>query len=305
MERVLIIYNPTSGKNSERLGFEDVVLTFDWYNFDVTAVKTEGIGDATKIVKENIHNSDLVVCCGGDGTFNEIATGMIQCESRIPLIYIPNGSTNDFANTIGVTKDIEEQIELYKGGSINRYDVGLFNNKYFNYVASFGVGTDSSYLTSQKMKNALGYSAYRINGFVLQLPHHIKSVHAYPMKIEYDNGVIEDSFYFGAISNTNVVAGLFKYDNLGIKLNDGKFECLFVRGVRNVPDMFKLLNKLVKQDYDGDQIVTFTTSKLKIVGLEETAWTLDGEFGGKHKNIDVDVNAGALNIVSPRSKFFD
>ncbi len=304
MNRVLMVYNPTSGKNSKRKKPDEIIRIFKNNGFAVTEKTTTCVGDATEIVKHNLEGHDLVVCCGGDGTFNEAVNGMMALHTQKPLMYVPMGTTNDLANTLGVTRDIEKQIELYKKGYVNSYDIGDFNNNHFNYVASFGVATDTSYMTSQKLKNALGYAAYKINGLILRLPHCIKTLRAYRMKIEYDGGVLDDDFYFGAVSNTNVVAGLFKYDKLGIKLNDGKFECLFVRGVKNVPDVFKIVKKVVDQNYDGDQIITFRTSKLKIIGVDETAWTLDGEFGGNHKNIDISVNPGAINIVSPPSKYF-
>ncbi len=304
MNKALMIYNPTSGKNSNRKKPDEVIRIFKGYGFSVTEKTTTCVGDATEIVKHNLEGHDLVVCCGGDGTFNEAVNGMMALQTKKPLMYIPMGTTNDLANTIGVTNDIEKQIELYQKGYVNSYDIGSFNGNHFNYVAAFGVATDTSYTTSQKMKNVMGYAAYKLNSYVLRLPHYIKTLRAYHMKIEYDGGVLEDDFYFGAVSNTNVVAGLFKYDKMGIKLNDGKFECLFVRGVKSVPDVFKIVKKVVNQDYDGDQIITFKTSKLKITGADETAWTLDGEFGGNHKNIDVDINLSAINIVSPPSKYF-
>ena len=304
MKKVLMVYNPTSGKNSARKKPDEIIRIFRENGFSVTEKTTTCVGDGTQIVKDNLEGHDLVACCGGDGTFNEAVNGIMALDSKKPLMYIPMGTTNDLANTIGVTKDIEKQIDLYKKGYVNSYDIGSFNNNHFNYVASFGVATDASYMTSQKFKNMFGYAAYRVNGFILRMPHYIKTLRAYQMKIEYDGGVLEDDFYFGAVSNTNVVANLFKYDKLCIKLNDGEFECLFIRGVKGVPDVFHLLKKVIDQDYDGKQIITFRTKKLKITGAEETAWTLDGEFGGNHKNIDIDVNAGAINIVSPPSKYF-
>ncbi len=304
MINVLMIYNPTSGKNSKRKKPDEIVRVFKKEGYAVTEKTTTCAGDATEIARENSNGHDLVVCCGGDGTFNEVVNGIMQANSDVPIMYIPMGTTNDFASTIGVTNDVEQQLALFKSGCINNYDIGSFNEKFFDYIACFGVASDSSYATSQKMKNLLGYAAYRINGFIFRMPHYIKTLRPYHLKIEHDGGVIEDDFYFGAISNTNVVAGLFKYDKLNIKLNDGKFECMFVRGVKSVNDAFGLLDKVIKQDYDGDKFVMFTTNHLKITG-EEAAWTLDGEFGGEHEEIEIDVKPGAIKIVSPPSKYFN
>ncbi len=304
MEKVLIVYNPTSGKNSTRKKPDEVIRIFKNNGFSVTEKTTTCVGDGTQIVKENLEGHDLVACCGGDGTFNEAVNGLMSLGANTPIMYIPMGTTNDLAHTIGVTRDIEKQIELYKKGYVNSYDIGTFNGNHFNYVACFGVAADCSYLTPQYLKNMFGHAGYVVNVLVFKLAHYIKTLRSYHMKIEYDGGVIEDDFYFGAVSNTNEVAGIFKYDKLGIKLNDGMFECLFVRGVKSVPDVFYLVKKIIDQDYDGERIITFRTSKLKITGVDEVPWTLDGEFGGNHVDVDISVEDEAINIVAPTSKYF-
>lgn len=305
MEKILMVYNPTSGKDSARIKPDEIIRIFKENGFAITEKTTTCVGDATQIVKNNMEGHDAVICCGGDGTFSETVNGMMALNSKKPIMYLPMGSTNDFANTVGAVKDVEKQIELYKKGYINTYDIGTFNNnRYFSYIASFGIATGTAYLTPQKFKNKLGHTAYLLDSFIFRFPQHVKSLKAYQMKIEYDGGVIEDGFYFGAISNTNSVGGFFKYDKLDIKLNDGEMECLFVRGVKSVPDVFYLVKKVKDQDYDGKRIITFKTKHLKITGVDEAAWTLDGEFGGNHKDIEASVCPHAVNIVSAPSKYF-
>ena len=223
MNKVLVILNPRAGKNSSRKSQDDVIRAFKDYGFEVTEKVTTCVGDATEIVKHNIEGHNLVACCGGDGTFNETMNGVIAANTQVPIMYIPMGTTNDLANTIGVTNDINSQIELFLNGNINSYDVGKFNERHFSYVASFGVGSDASYRTSQKWKNRLGYLAYLLDGFVFGLPHQIKNLKPHHIVIETEDNVIDDNFYFGAVSNSNEVAGLFKFEKQGIKLNDGIF----------------------------------------------------------------------------------
>lgn len=304
MNKVLVILNPRAGKNSSRKNQDDIIRIFKDYGFSVTEKVTTCVGDATEIVKHNIKGHNLVACCGGDGTFNETMNGVIAANTQVPIMYIPMGTTNDLANTIGVTKDISAQIELFLNGNINSYDIGRFNNRHFSYVASFGVGADASYNTSQKWKNRLGYLAYLLNGFVFGLPHQIKNLKPHHIVIETDDGVIDDNFYFGAVSNSNEVAGLFKFNKQGIKLNDGIFEVILVKKVRGVLDAFRLVKKIRDEDYDGVQIINFKTTKIKMTCDEELPWTLDGEFGGKHNNVDIDVLYGRVNLVSPPSKYF-
>ena len=304
MKKMLFIMNPFSGQKKANKYLTDILLIFSQAGFCVQTHMTTGHGSATEAAQAWGKDADLVVCCGGDGTFSETVNGVMALGEKKPIMYLPSGSTNDFAATVGASRSVEKQIDLYKKGYLNNYDIGKFNDNYFSYIASFGVASDSAYVTSQKFKNLLGHTAYILECFVFRLPHYIKTLRAYNMKIEYDGGVIEDGFYFGAISNTNRVGGFFGYDKMGIKLNDGEFECLFVRGVKSVPDLFYLVKKIRDQNYDGGQIITFKTKHLKITCNDEVAWTFDGEYGGKHTNVDIDVLPSAINIVSPPSDFF-
>lgn len=305
MNKVLVILNPRAGKNSTRKKQDDVIRAFKDYGFSVTEKVTTCVGDATEIVKHNIKGHNLVACCGGDGTFNETMNGVLAVNSQVPIMYIPMGTTNDLANTIGVTKDIEAQIELFLNGNVNSYDVGEFNDRHFSYVASFGVGVDTSYSTSQKWKNRLGYLAYLLDGFVFGLPRQIKNLKPHHIVIETENETIDDNFYFGAVSNSNEVAGLFKFNKQGIKLNDGVLEVILVKKVKGVIDAFRILKKIRDENYDGVQIINFKiTGGIKMKCDEELPWTLDGEFGGKHHNVDINVLHGKVNLVSPPSKYF-
>lgn len=303
-KNVLIIFNPKSGKNRSRQTLEVIVKAFKNIGFSVTEKTTTCVGDATQIVKDNYKGQDLVVCCGGDGTFNETVNGIVSVGSNLPVMYCPMGSTNDLAHTIGISDDINELIDLFLKNKIVSYDIGKMNQLYFAYIAGFGVGTDISFSTSQKMKNMLGHFAYLLNGFFLKLPQQIKNIKPHHMIIEYDGKKIEDDFYFGVILNTNEFGGIFKLDKQKIKLNDGIFNVLLVKEVRGIVDAFRLLHKIRTQDYDNERMIQLSVSELKITGQDNLAWTIDGEFGGRHKNIDFKVLHSAVNIVAKPNSFF-
>jgi diacylglycerol kinase (ATP) len=303
--RVLLIINPRAGRQKSMGGTFDIVNLFSGEGFEFTVKTTTGPGDATKIVTNNYEGHDMVVCCGGDGTLNETINGIMNLQKRLPMGYIPTGSTNDLAETIGIPVDIKKATELIIKGQTNSFDIGLFNNRYFCYAASFGAGTEISYLTPQKMKNFLGHSAYLLNGFVLKIIPLLKNLKPFHVKIEYDTGTIEDDFYFGAISNTTSIAGLFKFDKNDVRLNDGKFEVLLVRGLKNKAEAFELLRKVQKREYDGKQILYFKTERAKIISEQAVPWSLDGEYGGAHKEVRFDVISQAIDICSPVSTLFN
>lgn len=301
-KRVLLIINPCSGKDSKRVGALDIInkLSSAGYDFDVETTKCQG--DATTIASQKGAAYDMVICCGGDGTLNETINGLLKVDKRIPVGYIPSGSTNDLASTLGIPVGVGPATNMILNGKTNGYDVGKFGNKYFNYIASFGAATDLSYTTPQKWKNLFGHNAYVYYGVGVRLIPMLAGFRPTYMRIEYDGGVVEDKFYFGAISNTTSVAGVFKYDD--VKLNDGYFELLLVKGLKSNLDAFGILNKVIRKDYSGDNIIFTKTKHVKITCEEKVPWTLDGEFGGDQSDIEIDVIHNAFDIYSDNKKLF-
>lgn len=298
-KKVLLIVNPCAGKSKSRAGTFDIVNKFSNNDYKFSVHTTTCQGDATNIVKREFKDHDLVVCCGGDGTLNETINGVMDMPRRVPIGYIPAGTTNDLATTLGIPTDINKATELIMSGQINDYDLGLFNNRCFCYVASFGAFSASSYTTSQRMKNLFGHSAYVVKGFL-----ETKDIHPTRMRIEYDDGVLEDDFIFGTISNSTSVGGFFKFKKEDIKLNDGYFEVLLVKNlpfVKYIP----AIRKVQKQQYDGKEIIFFKTKKIKIHAPDECVkWTIDGEFGGAHHDVMIHVLERAIDICSPENPLF-
>ena len=303
-KKVLLIINPCAGKNSKRAGALDIMSKLQSGAFDFEVRTTRCQGDATTIVREIGEDFDMIICCGGDGTLNETINGLMKLNKRVPVGYIPSGSTNDLAVTLGIPTKVGDAANLILSEKKNGYDVGSFNGRYFNYIASFGVGVEVSYGTPQAMKNLLGHSAYMINSFIIKLIPMLANLKPIHMKIEYDGGEVEDDFYFGSLSNSTSVAGLFKFNPDEVKLNDGYFELLLVRGLKRKTEAFSMLNKIIHQDYDGDRIMLIKTKRVKITCDTEIPWTLDGEFGGNHGNAELEVVHKAFDIYSDNDRMF-
>ena len=301
-KKALLIINPCSGIDRKRVGALEIINKLSSANFDFDVETTKCQGDATTIVKEKGNDCDIILCCGGDGTLNETINGVLKLEKRVPVGYIPSGSTNDLASTLGIPVGVGPATNMILNGKTNGYDVGLFQGRYFNYIASFGAATDLSYTTPQKWKNLFGHNAYVFYGVGVRMIPMLAGFRPTYMKIEYDGGVIEDKFYFGAISNTTSVAGVFKYDN--IKLNDGYFELLLVRGLKSNLDVFGILNKVIHKDYSGDNIIFTKTKKVKITCDQKVPWTLDGEYGGEHGDVDISILHNAYDIYSDNDLLF-
>ena len=293
-KQVLLIVNPCAGRSRSRVSASDVISQFptDQYAFEIHETKCHG--DATELVKTYADGKDLIICCGGDGTLNETINGVMDLPRRIPIGYIPTGSTNDLASTLGIPRDVQQAAALIKSGHCNSYDIGLFNNRYYSYVAAFGAFTRSSYATNQRMKNLFGHFAYLLNGFFKEWKN-IGSTH---MKIEYDDGELDGDFSFGSISNSTSISGIFRLSKDDVKLNDGFFEVLLVRKA-TFSEAPSLLNKIRKKEYDGKRIILLKTSQVKITTDAPIPWTLDGEYGNEHQTVHMNVLSRAIDICSP------
>lgn len=298
-KKVLLIVNPCAGKTKTRVSADDIVSKFPEDDYEFTVKETTCQGDATNIVKNELNGHDMVVCCGGDGTLNETINGVMDMPRRAPIGYVPSGTTCDLATTLGIPADADIATKYIIKGDTNDYDIGLFNNRYFSYIASFGAFTKNSYSTPQKLKNRFGHAAY-----VLEAMKEIKDIHGIHLKIEHDGGIIEDDFCFGSISNSASIAGMFKLREEDVRLNDGIFEVFLVRKM-SLPNLVRTILEVKKQIYNPERVVYIRTSKIRLTSPnEDLDWTLDGEFGGTHREVMVHILERAIRICTPENPLF-
>ena len=286
-KRMLFVYNPRAGKAQIRSNLLDIIDIFVKAGYEVTAYPTQATGDAVKAVKERQGSYDMVACCGGDGTLDEVVNGMMQSEEKLPVGYIPAGSTNDFANSLKIPKNMN--------GVNYACDIGRFNNDNFIYVAAFGIFTDVSYGTKQDVKNVLGHAAYLLEG-VKRLP----SVRACPLKITCNDQVIEGEFLYGMVTNSYSVGGFRGITGQDILLDDGLFEVTLIRRPTNPLDLNNIIMALVDKRVKSEHIHTYKTSELIVESGKPLAWSLDGEFGGEHLKAVISNEQQVLQIRIPQ-----
>ena len=273
MKKLLLILNPCSGKKKASHALADVVNVFNRGGYDVTVYITAARGDATKVVAQRAPEFALVVCAGGDGTFNETISGLLAGGHDTPIGYLPAGSTNDFASSLHLSKNLVEAARDIVEGTPRRLDVGRFNDRYFSYVASFGAFTRASYATSQNVKNALGHLAYILSG-IKELAY----IRSRRLRFTLDDGrVLEDEYIFGAISNSTSVAGILTLSEDLVDMNDGVFELLLVRKPENLLELNDCVLALTTQDYHTPMLTFTSTRSVEIEAPEDMDWTLDGE----------------------------
>ena len=222
-----------------------------------------------------------------------MVTGMMQLEpsARKPIGYIPAGSTNDFGNSLGIDKNMLNAAQISVSDKLFPCDIGRFNSDSFVYVAAFGIFTEVSYATSQDMKNLLGHAAYIIEG-----AKQLRDIPSFRMQVEYDGNVIYDEFIFGMITNSKSVGGFQGIIRGNIGLNDGVFEATLIKMPRNPMELNEILGFMTGIIPDSEMVYSFQTSEIKFTCSEDVPWTLDGEFGGNHKVVDVIDENSALEI---------
>lgn len=273
MKKMLFIMNPCAGKKKANRHYLRLVELFNRAGYQVLAYITEKRGDATVFAREMAGQVDAIVCCGGDGTFNETLCGAMQAGAKTPLGYIPAGSTNDFANTLKLPTNILKAAQNIVNGKVVGYDTGLFNDRYFSYIASFGAFTKTSYATSQNIKNILGHMAY-----ILSSVTELTKIHKIYARFEMDGEVVEDDFLFGAVCNSTSVAGVVKLDRSVVDLQDGKFEILLVRAPKSIKDIRKCIQAIHHKTYDCEMLTFRSAAEVKVRIDESVDWTLDGEY---------------------------
>ena len=303
-EKRLFIYNPCAGTDRDRPALNELLALLQRDDRELLVHTTQYAGHAKELAESYGGDCAEVIVCGGDGTLNETVSGLLKIGAKPKVGYIPAGSTNDMASNIGIPSGFCDAAALIADGHVNSYDIAKFNDRRFTYMAAFGPGVTVANTTPQKMKNLLGHKAYMINGFVLQLIPTLKQVRPMHIKITHDGGVIEDDFYFGTVSNALTSSGIFKFKKEDVCFNDGQFEVMLVRRIKRPTQIFPMIAKIRRSDYDGDTLLFFHTSKLHMEFDRSQVWTLDGEGSGEVKDVDIEVLPGAINIFSPVSKQF-
>lgn len=293
-KKMLFVYNPRAGKAQIKNRLSDILDIFVKNHYLVTVYPTQKSGDAVKAIKELAGDFDRVVCSGGDGTFDEVITGMMQAGYKIPVGYIPAGSTNDFGGSLQIPKDMLQAAKTAVAGKQFACDIGAFNDDIFVYIAAFGIFTDVSYETNQQMKNVLGHMAYLLEG-MKRLP----AVKSYQLAFSYDDVRIEGDFVFGMITNSISVGGFKRITGDNVVLDDGVFEVTLIKRPSNPIELNQIITALMNRDIDANGMYCFRTSRLTVETKQEVPWTLDGEYGGAPKKVEIRNIKQAQTIIVP------
>ena len=301
MKKLLFVYNPRAGKEMLKPRLSDVLDIFVKAGYEVTVHPTQAYRDAYYQIKEyEVGKYDLIACSGGDGTIDEVATGMMKRREMgkdvVPVGYIPAGTTNDFAKILHIPRKPLAAADNAVKGVPFPCDIGKFNDNVFVYIAAFGIFTDVSYETDQAVKNVLGHMAYILEG-----AKRIFNIPSYKIKVEHDGKVIEDEFIFGMVTNSRSVGGFSNMVGKNIVFDDGLFEVTLIKTPKNPIALQEIIAALLIEQVDTKHMYTFKTKKITFDSVEEIPWTLDGEFGGEQDYVEIENAQKAMEIMVPEN----
>ena len=296
-KKLFFVFNPKAGKGKIKTALMDIVDVFNKGGYEVVIRATQYPKDAYEMTRKYADKVDLVVCSGGDGTLDEVVAGLVETGSKVPVGYIPAGSTNDFAGSLFIPKNMVAAAEMIMEENVYRCDIGKFNKQTFTYIAAFGLFTDVAYETDQDLKNILGHLAYLLEGV-----KRLFDIQSYHMKVTTEDEIFEDDFMYGMITNSRSVGGFKNLTGKNVDMNDGLFEVTLITTPKNPMDMQEIIAGLMSGKDNSDLIYTFKTSRIRIQSDEAVAWTLDGEYGGDHKEVEIRNLHRAVNLYLTGSK---
>lgn len=295
MKRMLLVVNPKSGKNQIKPYLCDIIDLYVASGYEVTVHTTQYKKDAYEVVRDRGDGYDLIVCSGGDGTLDEVGGGVLELKNAPDLGYIPAGTTNDFAKSLGISSSPMQAAKIAIEGVPFACDLGKFNGTPFIYVAAFGAFTEVSYTTRQEVKNIFGHAAYVLEGI-----KSLANVKSYHVRCEYGDKFLEDELIYGMVTNSISVGGFKSVSGKIMELNDGLMEVLFVKMPKNLLELQSIVTSLLLQNIDERYMYLIKTNKITISSEEEIAWTLDGEDGGQWQSAEIVNLKQAIRILRPK-----
>ncbi len=293
-KKMFFLYNPHAGKSQIKSKLADIINVFMRADYEIQVYATQGPGEAIAATAQYAAGVDCLVVSGGDGTLNEAVCGLMQLprEQRPVIGYLPAGTTNDFAYTHKLSKDMVAAAETVVNGVREVVDLGLFDDRYFTYVAGFGAFTDVSYKTPQEMKAILGHPAYLLEG-VLSLG----DLRPHQMRIELEHETLEGEFLLGLISNSERVAGFKGLHGKDVSINDGLLEVLLIRNPKNPADLSQTFMGLLQPDSQSPMVYRAKTKHIRLISEKPLDWVLDGEFGGNKAEVTIQAVPSAVEIL--------
>ena len=274
--KMLFVFNPNSGKAQIKNQLMKIIQVFSKAGYEITVYPTKASLDGYQHILDSEGSYDVITCSGGDGTLNETVAAVLKYKGEKPPIgYIPSGTTNDFAASLGIPRNmVKAAVNIAKG-------------------KRFPCDTRVSYGTPQNLKNVLGHQAY-----VIEAVRSLSTIKPQYMRVYSEEMNVEGNFVYGMISNTDSVGGIKNLTGNDVNLQDGLFEVTLIRELNNPIAVQSLINAFITKDLSKcDWVCTWKTSSVRFESPQPVSWTLDGEYGGEHTEIQFSVKEKAVDFL--------
>ncbi|MCR5592299.1 MAG: diacylglycerol kinase family lipid kinase [Saccharofermentans sp.] len=275
--KLRIIINPSSGRETSLSDLDNILLHLSSYgNLERSDIcYTAGQFDAMNFaMNTNASDYDAVVAMGGDGTVNEVVTGLMKGGVDLPLAIYTAGTVNDFATINHLPHVPADFARMLARPSYVRTDCGKVNDRYFLNVVAGGLMTDVAYKVSSDFKTAIGPAAYWITA-MKDLPTINKAV---PLTIKANGNTYNEEAIMFMIGNTKSVGG-FRNLMSRADITDGLLDVLVLRKMDPV-DVVPLLGSLVIGEHiNNEHVLYFQTESLTLESGESIVLDIDGEEG--------------------------
>ncbi|MBR1629359.1 MAG: diacylglycerol kinase family lipid kinase [Lachnospiraceae bacterium] len=288
---VLLIYNPAAGQGRIKAQLSDIVDILIKADCRVEIYSTQSKQDATRKVEEDADRFDRIIASGGDGTLDEVVTGLMRSACEIPVGYLPAGSANDFASSIGIPHDLIAAARMAVADNLFSCDIGRFNEDFFIYVAAFGLFTEASYATSQELKNAIGYLAYIFEG-----ARELVNISAYELEMDCDGEQVAGEFVLGMVTNATHIGGVEGLIPQKVALDDGYLEITMIAMPKNPIELTEILGYFANINRETKMVFATQAKRIHIRFKKSVPWTLDGEYGGEYEEVLIQNQPQALRI---------
>ena len=293
MKKILLVYNPVSGRGVFKKKLDGVIEKFQRRNILTAIYRTEKENSAEKFA-ETVKNfgADGIISAGGDGTLHQVVNWLKKFEINLPVGIFGTGTSNDFATHLKISDD-EKYFDAIAENKIHAADLGKVGEEFFINVASAGAFTSIAHEVDSRQKNSLGKFAYYLRG-IGELPH-FKS---FEIKVEADGKIFELEAFLFLVLNSPSVASLKKISEIA-KTDDGKLDFLALK--KSSP---RQLLQLSKKILSGESIETaenifyLQAKNFEIKSEIELVSDLDGEIGNKLP-LKIETIPHAINFFVP------
>lgn len=291
-ERVLIILNPVAGHKAAQKALFPLVKRLCAQDSTVIVHTTRAHGEAAQVARETGAGCDRIIVLGGDGTLSEVLGGLVRAGAKVPVGYVPTGTTNDLAHALHLPAKAKDAIEVASGGCVRQHDAGLLGEAaFFDYVASFGAFADTAFATPQSLKNKLGRMAYIFRG-----AREVFALKPHPVTVTAGGRVVSGAFYYGSISNSTRIGGVVDLSGAGVRFDDGLMEILLIRQ----PPTVQAMRDFAHQVYDPDYFVFLQADEATFRFEAPAEWTVDGECAGEFTEVTFRCLPRAVQLIAPK-----